>query len=451
MPIKNFQYGTDRLTLGSILALTSGRMHATLSAKIRHKIDRSATFAKEVIFQSETTNNTQNDRVRKRDAMNEDIPFPPLPLPIAKTMMIMKVQAFAQGYSGVELRTLERIIWMTQQDIIPAIPVPTLSDSPGDPTPLTHLFAPLVGRGNVYYKGTVVPTPTALGTYGMPPLRLHPTENLALHNGISFLAAQAVHLLSRLHNALEVADLAGAISLEGLMGSYKPFEARLYEIRTHPGNQLVAHRLWELLHTSEIANSNPNTRPAENPKALRSMPQIHGASRTAWLYLKELTEIEINVINSGNVQSQPLTMAIHYAAATAMELRKISGRRIQLITLRQSPLPEGTGHKKNAAGVNELNQVIDELEQTLATELVVATQALEARRPLRSSDVLEACYALVKEAMLPTGTDAPPTPGDTIQKIRQLISSGRLLKESKRTAKASGYHLNKDIFEAFEI
>src|SRR5690606_16394802 len=176
----------------------------------------------------------------------------PIPPPIAKTMMIIKAQALAKGYSGVQLRTLERIIWMAEQDIIPVVPEQGSVGASGDLAPLAHLFLPLIGFGEVYYKGDIVPALEALGTLGMPPLQLGPKEGLALINGTQFIAAHAVHALHRMHNVLEAADIIGAMSLEGLMGSYKPFDARLHQLRPFLGAQLVAHRLWELLHKSGI-------------------------------------------------------------------------------------------------------------------------------------------------------------------------------------------------------
>src|SRR5690606_10202288 len=197
----------------------------------------------------------------------------PIPVPIAKTMMIMKAQALAQGYSGVQLRTLERIIWMAEQNIIPVVPSQGSVGASGDLAPLAHLFLPLIGLGLVHYKGRIVSAEMALKAYGMSPLQLGPKEGLALINGTQFIAAHAVHALHRMYNALEVADLIGAMSLEGLMGSYQPFDARLHQIRPFPGNQLVAHRLWELLHTSEIANSHPDCGRVQDPYSLRCMPQ----------------------------------------------------------------------------------------------------------------------------------------------------------------------------------
>lgn len=504
------------------MALTQGQLPATLSAKVRHKVDRSAAFVREMVSHSDvvygintgfgplcdTVISAEDTIQLQRNLLQSHAVGvgAPIPVPIAKTMMIMKAQALAQGYSGVQLRTLERIIWMAEQNIIPVVPSQGSVGASGDLAPLAHLFLPLLGLGSVYYKGSIVSAEMALKAYGMSPLQLGPKEGLALINGTQFIAAHAVHALQRMHNALEVADLIGAMSLEGLMGSYKPFDARLHEIRPFPGNQLVAHRLWELLHTSEIANSHPDCGRVQDPYSLRCMPQVHGASRTAWLHLKELTEIEINAvtdnpivlgqheaISGGNFHGQPLAIAIDYATVGAAELGNISDRRSYLIIEGRYGLPKllipdaglhsgfmmpqytaaalvsenktlcfpasadsiptSLGQEDHvsmgAIGARKLNQVIDNLEYILAIELLYAAQALDFRRPLRSSDVLEACHARVREVV--PFADRDRIFADDINKLQRLVSSGQLLDEANRAAEASGCLLNKTVYDVFGI
>ncbi|HWK99784.1 MAG TPA: histidine ammonia-lyase [Parapedobacter sp.] len=520
--MKNFRYGTDKLTIGKAMALTDSQLHGTLSAKERHKIDRSESFVKDIVAHSDvvygintgfgplcdtiiTPQDTANlqHNLLKSHAVGVG---KPIPKSIAKTMMIIKAQALAQGYSGVQLRTLERIIWMTDQDIIPVVPEQGSVGASGDLAPLSHLFLPLIGLGHVHYKGEVVSAKEVLHTRGMPPLQLAPKEGLALINGTQFIAAHAVHGLSRMHNVLEAADLIGAMSLEGLMGSYKPFDARLHELRPFPGNQLVAHRLWQLLHTSEIANSHPDCGRVQDPYSLRCMPQVHGASRAAWLHLKELTEIEINsvtdnpiilgphdTISGGNFHGQPLAIALDYAAIAAAELGNIADRRCYLIIEGRYGLPklliQDAGLNSGfmipqytaAALVSEnktlcfpasadsiptslgqedhvsmgsisgrkLNKIIDHLEYILAIELLYAAQALDFRRPLRSSDVLEACHALVRRHV--SFTEHDRIFSDDINILQQLISSGKFVQEANKVAETHDNQLNQIAYDAFNI
>ena len=520
--MKNFRYGTDKLTVEAAIALTNGNLHGTLSAKARHKIDQSAAFVKDIVAHNEvvygintgfgplcdTIISAEDTAILQHNLLKSHAVGVGNPIPenIAKTMMIIKAQALAQGYSGIALRTLERIIWMADQNIIPVVPEQGSVGASGDLAPLSHLFLPLIGLGEVYYKGNMVSAEEALRAYGMSPLQLGPKEGLALINGTQFIAALAVHALYRMHNALEAADLIGAMSLEGLMGSYKPFDARLHQIRPFPGNQLVAHRLWELLHKSEIANSHPDCGRVQDPYSLRCMPQVHGASRTAWLHLKELTEIEINAvtdnpiilgahdtISGGNFHGQPLAIALDYATVGAAELGNISDRRSYLIIegryglpkllIRDAGLnsgfmipqytaaalvsenktlcfpasadsiPTSLGQEDHVSmgsiGGRKLNKVIDNLEYVLAIELLYAAQAMDFRRPHRSSEVLEACHTLVR-------ANVPFIENDRIfaydiKNLQLLISSGRFVQEANRAAKAYDFHLNSTVYDAFSI
>ncbi|GGG95148.1 histidine ammonia-lyase [Parapedobacter pyrenivorans] len=520
--MKNFRYGTDKLTVGTTMALTNGKLHGTLSPKARHKIDQSAAYVKNIaahsevvygintgfgplcdtIISAEDTINLQHNLL-KSHAVGVGRPIPEA---VAKTMMIIKAQALAQGYSGVQLRTLERIIWMAEQNIIPVVPEQGSVGASGDLAPLSHLFLPLIGIGEVYYKGNIVSAAEALRAQGMSPLQLGPKEGLALINGTQFIAAHAVHALYRMHNALEAADFISAMSLEGLMGSYKPFDARLHQIRPYPGNQLVAHRLWQLLHKSEIANSHPDCGRVQDPYSLRCIPQVHGASRTAWLHLKELTEIEINAvtdnpivlgphdtISGGNFHGQPLAIALDYATVGAAELGNISDRRSYLIIegryglpkllIRDAGLnsgfmipqytaaalvsenktlcfpasadsiPTSLGQEDHVSmgsiSGRKLNRVIDNLEYVLAIELLYAAQAMDFRKPLRSSEVLQACHKLVR-------TNVPFTDRDRvfaydIKNLQLLISSGKFVQEANRVAEAHDYHLKKTVYDDFSI
>lgn len=520
--MNNFRYGADRLTVHSALTLTSGKLRGTISPRTRQRIDRSAAAVQRIVAKQDVvygintgfgplceTCISAEDTIRLQHNLLKSHAVgvgKPVPAPIAKTMMIIKAHALAQGYSGVQLRTIERIIWMVEQDIIPVVPEQGSVGASGDLAPLAHLFLPLIGLGEVYYKGEIVPTEEALGKQGIPPLTLGPKEGLALINGTQFIAAHAVHALSRMHNLLEAADIVGALSLDGLMGSYKPFDVRLHRIRPFTGSQLVAHRLWELLHRSEIANSHPDCGRVQDPYSLRCMPQVHGASRAAWLHLKELTEIEINsvtdnpivfgpgdTISGGNFHGQPLAMALDYVTTAAAELGNISDRRSYLIIEGRYGLPKllvqdaglnsgfmipqyttaalvsenktlcfpasadsiptSLGQEDHVSmgsiGARKLHKVIDNLEYILAIELLYAAQAIDLRRPLRSSEVLEACHELVRETV-PFAAEDRIFAYD-IERLHGLISSGRLVQRVNQAAGTHEYQLSLPEFEVFDL
>ena len=267
-----------------------------------------------------------------------------VPTEIARLMLITKLQALAQGYSGVQLTTLERIAWHLEHNVIPVVPEKGSVGASGDLAPLAHLFLPLIGLGEVIYKGKQYKTQEVLQQFAIQPLQLGPKEGLALINGTQFILAHAVKGVQRLHNCLEAADIIGAMSLEALTGTQAPFDARLHALRPFKGCMLVAQRLRLLLQGSAIMQSHVDCGRVQDPYSLRCIPQVHGASRNAWLHLKELTEIELNsvtdnpivfgsddTISGGNFHGQPLALPLDYACFAAAEIGNISDRRCYLL------------------------------------------------------------------------------------------------------------------------
>ena len=388
---------------------------------------------------------------------------------VARLMLITKLQALSMGYSGIHPETLLRMLWHLREDIVPVVPEKGSVGASGDLAPLAHLFLPLIGLGWVYVKDDSQPgkvkmirSSEALARKGMEPLQLGPKEGLALINGTQFILAHAVVAVERLHYALEAADIIGAMSLEALTGTRAPFDERLHALRPFPGNQLVAQRLRMLLHDSEIMQSHIDCGRVQDPYSLRCMPQVHGASRNAWHHLKTLTEIELNsvtdnpviftggeTISGGNFHGQPLALPLDYAAFAASEAGNISDRRCYLLLEGKWGLPLLLMHNvglnsgfmlpqyTTAALVSEnktlcfpasadsiptslgqedhvsmgsisgrkLNSIIGNLEIILGIELLTACQAIEFRKPLRSSVLLQFAHAHVREQVSFAGED----------------------------------------------
>jgi histidine ammonia-lyase len=425
----------------------------------------------------------------------------PIPQQIAKLMLITKAHALARGFSGISPQTLERIIWHIDHHMIPVVPEKGSVGASGDLAPLSHLFLPLIGLGEVFSNGGRFPAGDVLAAHGLEPLVLGPKEGLALINGTQFILSYAVTAVKRLKDALDVADIAGALSLEGLMGSARPFDSRLHDLRPYKGTKYVAKRLHTLLKDSEICNSHINCDRVQDPYSLRCMPQVHGASRNAWLHLKELTEIELNsvtdnpivfsaeeTISGGNFHGQPLAIPLDYVTVAAAELGNIADRRCYLMSEGRYGLPKVL---TNGAGLNsglmipqyttaalvtenktlcfpasadsvptslgqedhvsmgsisgrKLHQVIDNLEYIQAIELLYATQAVDFRRPMHSTPVIEACHALIRENVPFIEDDR--IFADDINHIYRLITSGTLLKTINATALAHNIDLNDDEF-----
>lgn len=514
---KQFNYGGSHLTIGICLDIAAGKVRGVLDTAAIERIRASWREVEKIAhghqavygintgfgplcdtrISEEDTSLLQTNLLKSHSVGVGN----PIPEEVARLMLISKVQALAQGFSGIALATLERIIWHIDNHITPVVPEKGSVGASGDLAPLAHLFLPLIGHGEVFENGKRLPAAEILTKYNLQPLTLGPKEGLALINGTQFILAFAVKGVQRLSEALDRADLIGAMSLEGLMGSMRPFDARLHELRPYKGTKFVARRLHTLLEESEICNSHVNCDRVQDPYSLRCMPQVHGASRNAWLHLKELTEIELNsvtdnpivfnaddTISGGNFHGQPLAMALDYAAIAAAELGNIADRRCYLMSEGRYGLPKlltanaglNSGlmipQYTTAALVTEnktlcfpasadsvptslgqedhvsmgsisgrkLNKVIDNIEYIQAIELLYAAQAMEFRRPLKSTPVVEACHQMVREKA--PHIDDDRIFADDINALHQLIINGAFLKTANETAIANQIDLNDDDF-----
>ena len=512
---KHFNYGTEHLSIGICLDIAVGKIKGIIGTDAAARVEASYREVEKIVhaqipvygintgfgplcdthINEEDTSLLQSNLLKSHSVGVGK----PIPQEIAKLMLISKVHALAQGYSGINPKTLDRIIWHIDNDIIPVVPEKGSVGASGDLAPLSHLFLPLIGLGEVFVKGEKFPAGKILKDNNLKPLVLGPKEGLALINGTQFILAFAIKAVQRLDNALNLADLIGAMSLEGLMGSARPFDERIHAIRPYKGTKLVAKRLHTLLNESEICNSHVNCDRVQDPYSLRCMPQVHGASRNAWLHLKELTEIELNsvtdnpiifnandTISGGNFHGQPLALPLDYATIAAAELGNIADRRCYLMSegryglpkvLTNDPglnsglmipqyttaalvtenktlcfpasadsVPTSLGQEDHVSmgsiSGRKLNQVIDNLEYIQAVELLYATQAIDFRRPLKSTPVIEACHKLIREHVPFINEDRIFS--IDINQLHQLITSGELLATANETAVNHNINLNDD-------
>ena len=512
---KQFNYGTSHLTIGICLDIAAGKTKGIIGDEAAVLVKRSFQEVEKIVHAqlpvygintgfgplcdtriNEADTSTLQSNLLKSHSVGIG---KPIPQEIAKLMLISKVHALAQGFSGINPATLVRIIWHIDNDVIPVVPEKGSVGASGDLAPLSHLFLPLIGLGEVFVNGEKVPAGKVLKDHNLEPLILGPKEGLALINGTQFILAFAIKAVQRLDNALNLADLIGALSLEGLMGSARPFDERIHAIRPFKGTRLVAKRLFTLLSESEICNSHVNCDRVQDPYSLRCMPQVHGASRNAWLHLKELTEIELNsvtdnpivfdandTISGGNFHGQPLALPLDYATIAAAELGNIADRRCYLMSegryglpkvLTNDPglnsglmipqyttaalvtenktlcfpasadsVPTSLGQEDHVSmgsiSGRKLHQVIDNLEYIQAIELLYATQAMDFRRPLKSTPVVEACHSFIRE-YVPFIQDDRIFATD-INQIHQLITSGQFLTVANQAALNNNINLNHD-------
>ena len=377
----------------------------------------------------------------------------PIAKELSKVMMISKIHALSKGFSGVSLEVIERLIFMLQEDIIPVVPEQGSVGASGDLAPLAHLVLPLLGLGKVWKNNEIRNTADVLAEKGIKPLILGPKEGLGLINGTQFILAHAILGLNKFEYLLDLADLTAALSLEAYRGSASPFKKELHDIRPFSGSKKVAARMLKFLKNSENLHAHEFCDRVQDPYSMRCVPQVHGASRNAYEHLKNLAEIELNSvtdnpivlsaeesISGGNFHGQLLALPLDYCTLAAAELGNISDRRSYLLLEGKFGLPrlltESSGLNSgfmipqytSAALVTEnktlcfpasadsiptslgqedhvsmgsisgrkFNQVLGNLENILAVELMFGAQGLEFRRPAKCSKYVENAYALIR-------------------------------------------------------
>ena len=368
---------------------------------------------------------------------------------IVRLMLLLKIQSLSYGYSGVQVKTVQGLIDMFNNGILPVVYQQGSLGASGDLAPLAHLCLPLIGMGEVEYQGQVMQAARVLETLGLEPVRLQSKEGLALLNGTQFMSAHAVWALIQSKRLSAWADRIGAMSLDAFDGRIEPFWPQTHRVRPHKGQAETAARFMELLEGSEIIR-----RPKEHvqdPYSFRCIPQVHGASKDTIRYVESVIETEINsatdnptvfpdedlIISAGNFHGQPLAIAMDLLAIAVAELADISERRTyKLISgLRGLPkflvakpglnsgfmipqytaasivsqnkglcmpasvdsIPSSQGQEDHVSmGANaatKLIRVIENTERVLAIELFNAAQALDFRRPLHSSWNIEKIHA----------------------------------------------------------
>lgn len=368
---------------------------------------------------------------------------------IVKLMLLLKVQSLSYGYSGVQLVTIQRLVDMFNNDILPVVYQQGSLGASGDLAPLAHLCLPLIGMGEVLYEGKVQDAAEVWKKMGWEPIRLQSKEGLALLNGTQFMSAHAVWSLIQAERLSDWADKIGAMSLEAYDGRIEPFYAQVHEVRAHKGQIETAARFRELLEGSEIIKQKKVH--VQDPYSFRCIPQVHGASKDTIRYVKSVIEIEINsatdnptvfpdedlIISAGNFHGQPIAIPMDMLTLALSELSNISERRIYKLISGQRGLPNflvakpglnsgfmipqytaasivsqskglcmpasadsipsSQGQEDHVSmGANaatKLVRVVENTERVLAIELFNAAQALEFRRPLRSSWTIEKIFA----------------------------------------------------------
>lgn len=412
---------------------------------------------------------------------------PALSREVVRIMMALRAQTIALGNSGARAAIVELLLEMLEKGVHPVVPSQGSVGASGDLAPLAHLSLVLIGEGQAEIGGRVLDGGAALKEAGLSPVELEAKEGLALINGTQVITAVGALAVLRGERLARAADITGAMSLEALQGSSRPFDPRIQAVRPHPGAALTAKNLRALLDESEIMESHKDCKKVQDPYSLRCMPQIHGASRDALAWARVTLEREIvssvdnplvfvdgdnaEFLSGGNFHGQPLAIALDTAAIAIAELANVAERRLeQLVNPAMSSglppflaprsgldsgfmmaqvtaaalvsenktlchpasvdsIPSSAGKEDHVSmgtwGARKCAQVAENVAHVLAIEAMVAAQGIDLRRPHLPGVGVRAAHAAVRARVATLVEDRVLS--TDIMASRMIIDSGELL------------------------
>ena len=368
-----------------------------------------------------------------------------IPENIVKLMILLKIQALSHGNSGVQLKTVERLVEFFNNDILPVIYQYGSLGASGDLAPLAHMSLPLIGLGEINYKGKKWNTADLYKKFGWEPIELKSKEGLALLNGTQFMSAFATYSVIKAYDISKLADLNGALSLDAFDGRIEPFHDSVNQIRKQKGQIATAKHIRYLLRDSELIKQ--TKKHVQDPYSFRCIPQVHGATKDTVRFVTKTVKNEINavtdnptvipeqdlIVSAGNFHGQPLALALDYLSIAIAELGNISERRTYQLLSGSRDLPSflvanpglnsgfmipqytaaslvsknkqlatpasvdsvesSQGQEDHVSmGANaatKMYRVLENVERILAIEFLNATQAIDFRRPMKTSSYLE--------------------------------------------------------------
>ncbi|MCC6463771.1 MAG: histidine ammonia-lyase [Planctomycetes bacterium] len=279
----------------------------------------------------------------------------PLPEKTVRLAVLLRTNSLVRGNSGVREEVIDALLALLAGRVVPWVPRKGSVGASGDLAPLAHIVLTLIGEGQAYFRGKLMPAAKALKQAGLKPVALKAKEGLALINGTQIIQAIGLRVVCDTRRWIKLCDAAAALSLEALRGSDSPFDPRVAAIRPHPGHALVSRNMLTLLDGSQIRESHRENDPrVQDPYSLRCVPQVHGAARDGFQFVQSIFERELNavtdnpllfpadgdVISAGNFHGQPLSQALDFLAILLSELGSISERRIeQMVNPDLSNLP----------------------------------------------------------------------------------------------------------------
>jgi histidine ammonia-lyase len=407
----------------------------------------------------------------------------PLSVRAVRATMALRANVLAKGYSGIRVETLDALVALLNRRVHPRVPSRGSVGASGDLAPLAHVALVLIGEGEVWDGITATPARAALDAAGLAPVSLGPKEGLALINGTQVSTAVAALALAGAERAARTADVAAALSIDGLQGSMKPFDARIHAARPFSGQSTVADNLLRLLTASPINAAHANCGRVQDAYSMRCVPQVHGAAREALAWIRRMLTIEMNaatdnpmvfadsaeILSGGNFHGAPVAVAADLLVIALAQLATISERRSErLVNPALSGLPafltrhgglqsglmlaqvtaaaltseiKTLSHPASAdtiptsankedhvsmsmAAALKAERALQLLTNVIAIEILCACQAIDLLSPLRSSDALMRVHRAVRDRV-PTLVDDRP-PSRDIDAISSMICDGVL-------------------------
>jgi histidine ammonia-lyase len=416
-----------------------------------------------------------------------------------RAMIALRAQTLALGHSGVREALIEALVALLASGVVPRIPAQGSVGASGDLAPLAHLALVLIGEGEADFGGERMSGADALARAGLSPVELEAKEGISLINGTQMMVAVGGLALVDAERLAVAADVIGAMSLEALQGSGRPFDARVQAVRPHPGQAASAANLRALLAESEIMESHKDCHKVQDPYSLRCMPQVHGATRDVLAFARGVLEREIasatdnplvfmnddgsaDVISGGNFHGQPVALALDAAAMAVAELANVSERRVeQLVNPAMSSglppflaprtgldsgfmmaqvtaaalvsenkvlchpssvdsIPSSAGKEDHVSmgsiSSRKLADIVTNVRRALAIEALVAAQGIDLRAPLRAAKGVAAAHRKLREHVAKLEEDRPLYLD--IERVDALVRDGTLVQAAEAAVGALG-------------
>ena len=410
---------------------------------------------------------------------------PPLSEWEVRAMLLLRAHVLALGYSGVRPLVVDRLVAFLNEDVLPLVPEQGSLGASGDLAPLAHLALPLIGEGQVSFKGERMPGQMALEKAAIEPIQLEPKEGIALVNGTQGMVAVGALALHRARLLAKAADIAAAMTVEAVLASGRPFDERLHRLRPHPGQAASASNLRTLLAGSEIVASHRESKHLiQDAYSLRCAPQVHGAYRDALSHAEEVVSTEMasvsdnpvvfadgEVLSGGNFHGQPVALVLDSVAAAAVSVASISERRLyrlldpatnnglpaflvnepgrnsgfMLVQYTSASLvseskwlahpaavdsiPSSAGQEDHVSmgmtSARHARECVANAEIAIALEVFAAAQGIDLRRPLRPGRGSGAAHGVVREVVPFLDEDRALKPD--IDEVVELVQSGQLV------------------------